>query len=283
MEAVEALERLGGIARAADVVALSSRRRLRTAVAHGAITRVSHDRYALPVADLGKRLAIEHDAHLTHLSAALHHGWEVRSTPAVPQLLLPPTAPAPSARASFWWYDARHDELDGWSTAPLLTVLLCARDLLFGDALTVADSALRHQDVTYEELVAAGEAWHGSNREQVLAVTRHANGLAANPFESALRAITIDAGFEFVPQYEVRAGALVLHPDLVDPLHGVVLEADSWGYHADKEAHERDCRRYTMLTATGWRVLRFTYDEVMFQPEYVRAAVERVMAEATAA
>jgi hypothetical protein len=283
MDAVEALEQLGGIARAADIVALSSRRRLRTAVSNKAIIHVDRDRYALHRDDLGMRLALEHNAHLSHLSAAVHHGWKVRSTPGIPHLLLPTGRPAPTSKAKFWFHDARRDELDGWATGPLLTVLLCARDLPFDAALTVADSALREKAVAHDELVVASSSWRGGNEECVRLVTSHANGLAKNPFESGLRAITIKAKLEFIPQYEVRVGALTVHPDLVDPINGIILEADSWGFHADKEAHDRDCERYTMLTADGWIVLRFTYDQVMFQPGYVLRCIEMALAQRRAA
>lgn len=283
MDAVEALEQLGGIARAADIVALSSRRRLRTSVSNNAILHVDRDRYALPVTDLGRRLAVEHNLHLTHLSAALHHGWEVRTSPNVPHLLLPSGQERPTSKARFWTYDARREDLDGWSTGPLLTVMLCARDLPFASALTVADSALRHGSMTHEELVAASHAWRGGNKKQVQMVAAYASGSAANAFESGLRAITAAAGHEFVPQYEVRVGALTVHPDLVDPLNGIILEADSWGFHAEREAHDRDCQRYTMLAADGWIVLRFTYDQVMFQPDYVLRCIEMALSQRAAA
>lgn len=74
MECVEALAHLGGIASYTRLAAMSSRRKLRTALDRGEVIRVSHNRYALPVTDRGKRMAIRLDAHLSHLSAALHHG-----------------------------------------------------------------------------------------------------------------------------------------------------------------------------------------------------------------
>lgn len=172
-------------------------------------------------------------------------------------------------------YDARPDELDGWSTAAVTTVLMCARDLDQRDALAIADSALRHGSVAADELTTAAATWP----EHVRVVVAHATGRAANPFESALRSLALDVGLELIAQFEVRVGESIFHPDLVDPLHGVILEADSWSYHADKEAHERDCRRYTLLTADGWLVLRFTYDQVMHRPEFVRDCLRRLYAE----
>lgn len=36
------------------------------------------------------------------------------------------------------------------------------------------------------------------------------------------------------------------------------------------------------MIATGWRVLRFTYDHVMHSPAYVVATIESVLAELAA-
>lgn len=280
MECVEALRALGGIAASAPLVAASSRRKLRSALARGDVVRVGRDRYALPVTAWGQRLAVQLDAHLSHLSAALHHGWEVIATPSEPQLILPTSRPAPrGVRAGIWWYDAGPAQLDGWATSPELTVLLCARDLGFAAALAVADSALRHRDVDADELTAAAERWP----ERVRTIALHGSASAANPFESALRALTLECGLGFVPQFEIVVGGESFHPDLVDPIHGVAVEADSWGFHADKEAHERDCRRYSLLTADGWLVLRFTYDQVMHHPDFVRACLRRLYVELGAA
>lgn len=63
------------------------------------------------------------------------------------------------------------------------------------------------------------------------------------------------------------------HPDLVDRRLRLALEADSYRYHALEDAFEYDVRRYTGLTRTGWLVARFTWDDVMHRPAYVRAVL----------
>jgi len=270
MECVDALAQLGGIAPYSALIAMTSRRKLRTALAAGTVARVARDRYALPASVRGRQLAIHLDAHLSHESAALEHGWEVCGSPAEPRLIVPSDRALPRGeRARIRVYDARRGELHGWATAPVATVLLCARDLDQRSALAIADSALRHKDVTEEELVAAAASWPA----HVQWLVAHASGKAANPFESALRSLLLDCGLEMVPQFEVHAGGSVFHPDLVDPIRGLIVEGDSWSWHADKEAHECDCRRYNLLTADGWLVLRFTYDDVMHRPRYVRSVL----------
>jgi hypothetical protein len=39
-------------------------------------------------------------------------------------------------------------------------------------------------------------------------------------------------------------------------------------------------RRYTLLVADGWQVLRFTWEDVMFRPDWVRQVLRRVVADA---
>jgi very-short-patch-repair endonuclease len=84
-----------------------------------------------------------------------------------------------------------------------------------------------------------------------------------------------------IPQYRVDVGGLVLHPDIADPLRGIVVEAESWEYHGKRQADfERDCERYTLLAVSGWLVLRFTWKQVMHRPEWVVARINQAVAAA---
>ena len=103
------------------------------------------------------------------------------------------------------------------------TVIDCARDCPFDEALTVADSALRHGHVTREELTRWAELVPSTGRRACLRVAREASGLAANPFE----------------------------------------------FHGHRAGLRRDCERYTALALRGWLVLRFSWEDVMHDPDYV--------------
>lgn len=273
MDAVEALERLGGTATAPALLALTTRKRLRTAVRDLTIRKAGRNRYVLPAADQARRAATMCGGHVTHLSAAMHWGWEVRFPPPLPQIAIPAGRALPKTNAASVRRLPRGTPTDGLATSPLATVLLCAQDLPFADALSVADSALRHGDITREDLLAAART-PGQRR-----VAEYADSRAANPFESTLRALAIEEGLGVIPQYEIHARGLVVHPDLVDPIAGVVIEAESWEFHAsEKAAFDADCERYTALVVTGWRVLRFTWRQVMHDPTYVRACLRELYA-----
>ncbi|KRC87519.1 hypothetical protein ASE25_17500 [Terrabacter sp. Root85] len=58
----------------------------------------------------------------------------------------------------------------------------------------------------------------------------------------------------------------------------IVLEADSHEFHSERKAFDRDCRRYNGLVTRDWLVLRFTWEQVMFEPDVVRRAIEDVVA-----
>lgn len=57
--------------------------------------------------------------------------------------------------------------------------------------------------------------------------------------------------------------------DFVWPDHRLVVETDGYRYHASRAAKRRDHRRDRQLTALGWRPIRFTYEEVAFEPGVV--------------
>ena len=143
----------------------------------------------------------------------------------------------------------------------------------------MADSTLRCGAISAQELKAAAAASRGPGSEQVRRVAAAADGRAANPLESMLRALVLDVpGLCVEPQLPVRTRHALYHPDLVDTDRQIIIEADSWTWHTDQQAHGRDCVRYSTMAIAGWLVLRFNWEQVMLSPTYVlrtlRAAAE---------
>jgi hypothetical protein len=54
-----------------------------------------------------------------------------------------------------------------------------------------------------------------------------------------------------------------LEPDFYWPTHRLVVETDGWETHGTRAAFQTDRRRDAALVAAGWRVMRFTYDDVV--------------------
>ncbi|WP_125038197.1 hypothetical protein [Nocardioides sp. LS1] len=81
MTVVEWLQELGGVATRGTLLRLVTRSELDRVVAAGDVLRLARGRYALPDADAGVRAAAALGGVLSVTSAALHHGWAVRSVP----------------------------------------------------------------------------------------------------------------------------------------------------------------------------------------------------------
>jgi very-short-patch-repair endonuclease len=57
--------------------------------------------------------------------------------------------------------------------------------------------------------------------------------------------------------------------DFVWPAERLVVETDGYRYHSSRQAKRRDNRRDRELTSRGWRPVRFTYEEIAFEPAEV--------------
>ncbi|WP_161962302.1 type IV toxin-antitoxin system AbiEi family antitoxin domain-containing protein [Nocardioides speluncae] len=207
---------------------MSSRKRPRTAVKRGQIKRVTRDRYCLPDGERGVVAAAKLHGVASHLSAAAHWGWEIKFPPEEPQVSVRRDRKIAAERrvgVRLHWTTFSAGDVDGMVTGRLRTVVDCARDLPFDEALAVADSALRHGDVTKEELVQAAAAVKGGGAARARRVAACADARAANPFESVLRALAIDAGLNATPQVEVVVDGKEVHPDVADRGRRIALEA----------------------------------------------------------
>ena len=93
---------------------------------------------------------------------------------------------------------------------------------------------------------------------------------AGSDSETALHQLLIRAGISgWEPQLEIVDGAFVARPDLVFKEIGLVVEVDSWTWHADKLSRRHDARRQNHLERLGLTVLRFFREDVLHDPDYV--------------
>ena len=268
MSVVESLHQLGGVATRATLVRVAGRADLERAVSAGDVVRLARGRYGLRELDTALSAAGKLNGVLCLTNAALHHGWEVKRVPRTPHVLVPkwraiPTAPLAHVHRG----NLRADQVDGMATSCETTLVHCLRSLPFDEALAVADSALRH-GVPRSILNRIADGARGPGCPQIRAVAHQASGLAANPFESVLRAIALSVpGLAVRPQVQIRPG---IRPDLTDDRLRIVLEADSFEWHGGRAALARDARRYNLLVIDGWLVLRFSWEDVIHNPGYVR-------------
>jgi len=283
MNLTDIIEELGGVATRRELLGAVSRREVEAALAAGEVVRLRTGLYALPSRASAELARAALGGTLSHQSAAAAWGWRMKLQPELPIVTVPRNRSFAAGRRE--GVDVRYDDLaperiiEG-VTDPLTTVVECARRLPFDEALAIADSALRSGLVTREALLEAASRSRRTGRRAAVRVARAADGRAENPFESVVRAISLEVdGVRLEPQVRVLPG---ITPDLVDRELRVVVECDSWRFHADKESFRRDMERYNELALAGWLVLRINWTHAMKRPAYVRGLFEEAVAYRTA-
>ncbi|WP_144008600.1 type IV toxin-antitoxin system AbiEi family antitoxin domain-containing protein [Enemella evansiae] len=267
MDVTGCLELWGGVGRWSALVRATSRRELAEAVSAGAVVRDSRGRYALPTAGEALRRAHAMSAVLSHQSAAAHWGWEQKDTPATITVTVPRSRRLRTIPkdVSVHWADLAPDDVDrAGVTSRSRTLVDCLRTLPFDAGLAIADSALRNGDCAEFTLQRLAKAVRGRGAGTVRRVASCATALAANPFESVLRALCLDAGLDVEPQVAIYREdgpqrEFLGRPDLVDRGRRLIFEADSYEYHGGQQEFRRDCRRYNGFQLVPFRCFRMPW------------------------
>ncbi|GAA0924302.1 hypothetical protein GCM10009554_02980 [Kribbella koreensis] len=274
----EVLDRLGGRATFAQLTRIAPKRKLAAAVEAGEVERLARGVYRLPLPSTDHDAAVAYDGVVSHLSAALAWGLPLSTAPKKPHITLPKKRrPRPGPPAVLHWASTTAQERSARRTSMLRTVTDCARILPFGEALAVADAGLS-RELTHRELIAATTAMRGAGCTMAREVAAVATRGGESFLESMLRALLIQNGIEgFEPQVLVERGWFRARVDLGHRPAKVALEAEGYEFHGSSKDFAADCRRYDELVAAGWLVLRFTYHQVMFEPDWVVAMVREAV------
>jgi hypothetical protein len=148
-------------------------------------------------------------------------------------------------------------------------------------AVWAIDDALRRRLCTKADVSAVIERWRGG-AGCLVARQRldEADGVAKSILETAGRLVLRDRGVPLpIPQYQLWApdGTLVARLDGAYLREKVALEYDGADPHGLPEAVFRDRWRQNGLPELGWTVLRFTWWDVMRDPDGVAAIVQRTL------
>lgn len=156
---------------------------------------------------------------------------------------------------------------------------LC-RSLPLPEAVAAADSALRKRRVTLPELVdAAAQLPPALGRPEVRAVVARLDPLSGSVLESLCRLVLEDAELRpFETQRVIRVGKRrIARVDFAWPDERLVVEVDGFAFHADRASYRNDRRRTNELVLAGWRVLRFSWEDVVGSPDVVVDQVRRAL------
>lgn len=246
---------------------------LSKALKRGLLVRPSRGNYCDAATDPALLAAAKVNGVVTLRSAALLHGWKVLDRPKRPEIAVPrhrKISPADHRGIQLRFRDHAADQLIGLVTTPVVTVLDCAVNLPFEESLAIADSALRVGHVTKDELLEAITGLPKRHQAKARRVVTLADPKAANPFESAIRAMALECDPTFEAQLEIELPTKTVHPDVGHRPLRLAFEAESFEFHGHRGALHNDCTRYNQLVLGAWLVLRFTWESVMFARELVR-------------
>jgi hypothetical protein len=276
MHPIDALEARGGVARWQVLAGAGvSRRALGAAVVAGEVVRAGRGVYALPGTHPVHVAAVLAGGYVSHTSAASVWGMDL--------------VDLPGAHVSVSQNRSRIDAIDAIVhrvslgatdtvcapvpvTAPLRTVLDCARTLAAHEALVIADSALRKGLLDEGSLREFAGLTRGPGSRGARRILLAASGLAESPGESLARYVFMTDKRLPEPslQHEIRRdGHLVARVDLaVVQWRGrpvwLAIEHDGFAYHSDLGAFRKDRRRRNAIERAGWALLEFTYEDVLY-------------------
>ena len=126
--------------------------------------RPSRGRYALPAIDQGLREAHRLTGVAWHQSAALLHGWAVKTVPSRPHVTVPKNRQVTDdqrVRVVLHRATLAPGEVTVGVTSVQRTLVDCLRYLDFDEALSIADSALRNHSISKEALAAPADGIRG--------------------------------------------------------------------------------------------------------------------------
>lgn len=261
----------GGIAHSRDLQAVGySPHRIRRAVDAGQLERVRRSWLLTPQCASDHRAAAEVGGRVTCVTAAQRLGLWTEDADST-HLAVPSTA----SRVS------RPDRKLHWGTGPipasrytveepLLNVLFhVARCLEPADAVTIWETALRNSLVTLPQL--RRTQWHSTT---VTGVLKRVAVQSDSVLESRFLAIMRSCGVNVRQQVLIDG-----HP--VDALIGerLVVQVDGFEFHSNPKDRRKDLRQDARLTLLGYTVLRFDYQQVMFDQGYVQEIILNAVAQ----
>lgn len=265
------LQRRGGVAHSQSARdAGYSRYRMAEAVASGSVHRVRRSWLTLADCPAELRVAAAHGGRLTCLSAAVRMGlWTPHPPSSVHIAVLHTAAHLPPSAAVLHWAQgpvaiARRDPTEH----PINVLFQVARCIPRGDALAIWESALRKRVVDADVL--ARVEWHSARAAELAEI---AGSLSDSGIETRFVTLLRRAGIAVEQQVWIDG-----HP--LDGLIGrsLAVQLDGFAHHQARD-RRRDLRADARLALRGITTLRFDYEQVFFEEDYVLDTVRLAMAQ----
>ncbi|KHK96197.1 DNA/RNA helicase [Microbacterium mangrovi] len=240
------------------------------AVASGTVHRIRRSWIALPACDPKLTAAAEVSGRLTCVSAGALHGlWTPQHSGGVHVAITPGSSRLPEGERTLHWArgpvpTSRLAIVD----APLNVLFHIARCLPRADALAVWESAFRRGWVEPE--VVRRVTWTSTAARDLASI---AGDLSDSGLETRFTLLMRSVGVSVRQQVSIDG-----HP--VDGLIGerLVVQLDGFEFHRAAD-RRRDLRADARLALRGYTTLRFDYEQIFFESDYVLESVLTAIAQ----
>lgn len=156
-------------------------------------------------------------------------------------------------------------------TARARTVVDCADTLTHAELRALADHGVRMDPDAIRRAQARTPGRRGApSVRRLIASDVRTRSVLERAFRRICREIDAD-------QPKRNEKVLGVERDFVWRAERLIVEVDGGAFHLPKPARENDYERDADLVAAGWRVVRFSYDQVMYEPEIVAARLAQLL------
>jgi very-short-patch-repair endonuclease len=167
-----------------------------------------------------------------------------------------------------------------WVTGQGDTALDCIGWLSPGRALTLADRALQnrwlHDADIYRRLHDQRGRWGNRQIHRILDIARDgADAESERRLHRLLRRAGVVGWTAHLP-FVSAAGRFEI--DVAFPEQRIAVEVDGYAYHHGDARFQTDRRKQNALMAAGWRVLRFTWADIIDRPQQVLTQIGALLA-----
>ncbi|MBD8011262.1 DUF559 domain-containing protein [Microbacterium sp. Re1] len=265
------MEQRHGIAHSSDARAAGySDWTVRTAVEAGTLERVRRSWLVSADCSPQRREAAQAGGRITCITAAREKGLWVPAAENTHVAVAPTASRNAREGLQMHWAQGPLPVARFSTEEPLLNVLFhVARCLDPAEAATVWESALRTGSVTLTQL--RRTQWGSLRPAQVLEMI---GALSDSGVETTFVRIAQTCGLEVRQQ-------VVIDGHRVDALIGerLVVQLDGFEFHREAKDRRRDLRQDARLALLGYTVLRFDYQQVMFDARYVMETLMNAIAQ----
>lgn len=269
MDIVETLRYVGSVARTKTLLQHDiTKRALARSLDSGLILRPQRGVFALPDAVPEFRAAVLHNGLATCASAAGHYDLWLLYPPKEHHVSCPDGSSGGHINHELRTVTAHHTLPMVGMIDVLLHALRCLPEL---EAVIMVEGIVRRGEPVKPLLL---ESLKGNRNGKARVALGRVTGCADSAIEVVARLLFRDAGIHTETQVHIPGVGRV---DFL--LEGfLVVEMDGAAFHSDRRALRRDRRRNNMTILDGYLVLRYCYEDIMFDRGRVLAEIQQVLA-----